>query len=63
MRAEKISTWEAAQALNALRITSTILWEVKTLPPTTAASFEGHKMLPFGTITCTGFKQPWKNSN
>lgn len=33
--------WLAAHAWKARRITSTIRWEVKTLPPTTAASSEG----------------------
>ena len=34
-------------------------WEVRTLPPTTAASGLGERMLPSGMETRTGFRQPW----
>ncbi len=52
---------EAAQAPNALRTTSTTLWEVKTLPPTTPASAYGLRRQPSGISTSTGTRQPYFN--
>ncbi len=50
---------EAAQALNALKITSVIRWEVKTLPAATAALSEGASREPSSINTSTGSRQPW----
>lgn len=54
-----VPTWEAAQTPKALKMTSTTRWEVRTLPPTTAASGEGSRMEPLGMTTRTGARQPW----
>ena len=54
--------WDAAQASNAPRMTSTTRCDVNTLPPTTAACSEGQSKLPCGMMTCTGLRQPWKTS-
>ena len=43
-------TWDAAQDENARKITSTILCEVRTLPPITAAPGYGSNTLPGGGI-------------
>ena len=51
--------WDAAHILNALNITSTIRWDVRTLPPTTAASWDGFKIESFGIIIFIGLRQPW----
>lgn len=37
------SPWEAAQARKQRSITSVTRWEVRTLPPTTAAVVEGER--------------------
>ena len=46
--------YDAAQAEKALRITSVIRCDVKTLPPTTAAYADGFKKQPGGTFTSIG---------
>lgn len=50
--------WLSAAALNAFSTTSTIRCEVNTLPPTTAAFSEGSRIVPEGTITFIGLRQP-----
>jgi hypothetical protein len=37
---------------------STSFWEVSTLPPTTAASLEGERMVFSGMIIVSGLRQP-----
>ena len=55
---EGVCTCDAAAALKALRMTSVTRWLVSTLPPTTAASADGLKMVFGGIFTVTGFKHP-----
>ena len=43
---------------NAPSITSTIRWEVSTLPPATAAGKTASSRLPFFVKTLTGLKHP-----
>jgi hypothetical protein len=50
--------YEAAQALKTFRTKSVTRYEVKTLPPTTAAFPEGFKKHPSGIWQVIGFKQP-----
>ena len=50
--------WDAAQALNAFKITSVILYDVSTLPPTIGICSSGFKILFSGIITDIGFKHP-----
>lgn len=45
-------------ALKAFKMTSVILWEVSTFPPTIAASSDGFNRLYSGMIAFIGFKQP-----
>lgn len=45
--------WLAEHAWKALRTTSTMRCEVRTLPPQTAAVREGESKLPFGIRTGT----------
>lgn len=52
-------TCEAAHTSNALKMTSTTLWDVSTFPPTTAAFWEGWRMEPGGMMTLIGARQPW----
>ena len=59
MRYNEGVTCEAAQVSNARNMTSTILWVVRTFPPTTAAVSDGDKIVPDGMISWTGFKQPY----
>lgn len=55
-------TCEAAAALKALRTTSVTRWLVRTLPPTTAAFGEGHRIEPSGMRMVIGFKQPCRHA-
>ena len=50
--------WEAAQVPKALKMTSTMRWQVNTFPPTTAAVSDGSIKLPFRIRTSTGAKHP-----
>lgn len=52
-------TCEAAHTSNALKMTSTTLWDVSTFPPTTAAFWEGWRIEPGGMMTLIGARQPW----
>lgn len=56
-----VCTCDAAAALKALRMTSVTRWLVSTLPPTTAASGDGLRIVLGGILTVTGFRQPCKN--
>jgi hypothetical protein len=55
MEPHLVHPWLAAQALNAFRTTSTILWLVKTLPPHIAAVLEGLSSDFGGMMTVGGF--------
>lgn len=46
-----VQPWLAAQAWKALRTTSTMRCEVRTLPPQTAAVFDGDRSEPSGITT------------
>ena len=61
MKFAGVCTCDAAAALKALRITSVTRWLVSTLPPTTAASGDGLRIVLGGILTVTGFRQPCKN--
>lgn len=52
-------TCDAAHTSNALKMTSTTLWDVRTFPPTTAAFWEGWRIEPGGMMTLIGARQPW----
>lgn len=52
--------WDAAHTSKALKTTSTIRCDVRTLPPTTAADSEGSKIDPFGIQTLIGARHPYK---
>jgi hypothetical protein len=43
--------------------TSTTRWEVRTLPPTTAAESLGRRMVPSGMMNRMGPKQPWMGAH
>jgi len=51
MFAHFVQPWLAAAAWKALRTTSTMRWEVNTLPPQTAAVRDGAKSDFFGILT------------
>ena len=53
-----IVPWLQATWLNGLSIKSTNFWEVSTFPPTTAASFDGDKIVPSGIIIARGTRTP-----
>ena len=53
-----IQPYEAAAALKHFKTISVILYDVKTFPPTIAASARGFSKEPFGISILVGFIQP-----
>jgi len=50
--------YDAAHALKALKTRSVTLYEVSTLPPTTAALAEGLRKVFSGMLIVIGLRQP-----
>ena len=58
LRYYKLTYLRSSADLESLEMTSTILWDVSTLPPITAAWGDGFSRQPSGMMTWIGFRQP-----